>query len=148
MVPNNAFLLVLDLHGLEHVLGELLLKLLVGVVNAELLERVVLEVLETEDIKHTHVVGHVRVVRERLVNRGHEPVEHIGVDSLGKSVTAVHGQLLLKRHAVDIVHSAHGTRTQSRLKGLPGNAKHLSSRVSASVAFNDQRLLIVRRVGL
>jgi hypothetical protein len=38
--PGDPFLLVLDLHSLEHVQAELLLELLVGKVDAQLLERV------------------------------------------------------------------------------------------------------------
>ena len=52
-LPLNALLLVLFLLESEHVLVELLLKLLVRVVDAELLERVLREDLETKDIKQS-----------------------------------------------------------------------------------------------
>ena len=49
--PLDIFLLVLLLlHG-EHVLVELLLQLLIGVVDAQLLETVLLEDLEAKDIQ-------------------------------------------------------------------------------------------------
>ena len=52
-LPLNALLLVLFLLESEHVLVELLLKLLVRVVDAQLLERVLREDLETKDIKQS-----------------------------------------------------------------------------------------------
>ena len=50
-LPLDAFLLVLFLLQREHVLIELLLKLLICVVDAQLLERVLREDLKTKDIK-------------------------------------------------------------------------------------------------
>ena len=49
-LPLDAFLLVLLLLQCEHVLVELLLELLVGVVDAELLKRVLSENLEPKDV--------------------------------------------------------------------------------------------------
>ena len=50
-LPLDTFLLVLFLLQREHVLIELLLKLLICVVDAQLLERVLREDLKTKDIK-------------------------------------------------------------------------------------------------
>ena len=50
-LPLDAFLLVLFLLQREHVLIELLLKLLICIVDAQLLERVLREDLKTKDIK-------------------------------------------------------------------------------------------------
>ena len=50
-LPLNALLLVLFLLQSEHVLIELLLKLLVCVVDAELLKGVLIKNLEAEDVK-------------------------------------------------------------------------------------------------
>ena len=49
-LPLYALLLVLFLLESEHVLVELLLELLVGVVDAELLKRVLRENLEPKDV--------------------------------------------------------------------------------------------------
>ena len=50
-LPLDAFLLVLFLLQREHVLIELLLKLLICVVDAQLFERILGEDLETKNIK-------------------------------------------------------------------------------------------------
>ena len=50
-LPLDALLLVLLLLQGEHVLVELLLKLLVGVVDAQLLKRVLRENLESKDVQ-------------------------------------------------------------------------------------------------
>jgi hypothetical protein len=52
LAPVNAFPLVLKLLELEDVLVEVVLKLLITVVNAKLLERVHVEVLEPKYIEH------------------------------------------------------------------------------------------------
>ena len=50
-LPLNAFLLVLFLLKCEHMLIELLLKLLISVVDAELFKRVLRKYLESEDVQ-------------------------------------------------------------------------------------------------
>ena len=52
-LPLNAFLLVLLLLQSEHMLVELLLQLLIGIIDAELLERVLCKDLESKDIQDT-----------------------------------------------------------------------------------------------
>ena len=52
LLPVDALLVVLLLLHLEYVLHEELLKILVGVVDAKLLERVGAKVLEAEDVEH------------------------------------------------------------------------------------------------
>ena len=53
-LPLDALLLVFFLLKREHVLIELLLKLLICVVDTQLLERVLREDLETKDIKQAN----------------------------------------------------------------------------------------------
>ena len=53
-LPLDALLLVLFLLKCKHVLIELLLKLLICVVDTQLLERVLREDLETKDIKQAN----------------------------------------------------------------------------------------------
>mmetsp|Transcript_24891 Transcript_24891/g.61139 ORF Transcript_24891/g.61139 Transcript_24891/m.61139 type:complete len:276 (+) Transcript_24891:2715-3542(+) len=50
-INNNPLLLVLVHHGVQHLVDELLLQGLVGVIDAKLLERVVLEHLKAEDVE-------------------------------------------------------------------------------------------------
>lgn len=52
VAPGDCLLLVLLLLGPKHVLVELLVKLLVGIVDAELLERVLLKHLEPIDVEY------------------------------------------------------------------------------------------------
>lgn len=65
------------LHVLEDVLRELLLQLLVGVIDAELLEAVVLKGLEPEDVQQVDgaLVTSGRA-SHRVVDLRHQPVEH------------------------------------------------------------------------
>lgn len=54
VLPINALVIVLLLLQLEYMLNEELLEVLVGVIDAELLEAVVIEVLEAEDVQHAY----------------------------------------------------------------------------------------------
>ena len=57
MLPADVLVVVLLLLQLEDVLHEELLQVLVGEVDAELLEGVRAEVLEAEDVKHADAVA-------------------------------------------------------------------------------------------
>ncbi|WPK27202.1 hypothetical protein PUMCH_004579 [Australozyma saopauloensis] len=102
--PLDLLLDVLFLLQLEHVLVELLLQLLVGVVDAELLERVLLEVLESVDIKHSNervdVLLHLRRTEVR-VDVVHEPVEQRRINIFGKRVSG-HERLLVVQVGDDL----------------------------------------------
>lgn len=50
MLPIDALVIIFLLLQLEYMLHEELLEILVGVVDAELLEAIVIEVLEAEDV--------------------------------------------------------------------------------------------------
>ena len=75
---------------------EMLLKLLVGVVDRDLLKTVFLERFKAKDIKDAklmnrfHVItshlAHLRI--DRLVNFGHDPVEEFAVDGFRARVTS------------------------------------------------------------
>lgn len=54
MLPINALVIVLLLFQLEYMLNEELLEIFVGIIDAKLLEAVVVEVLETEDVQHAY----------------------------------------------------------------------------------------------
>ena len=82
---RSAARLVRELLGLEDGAQEEVLQLLVGVVDAQLLERVDLEDLEAEDVEEPDEGGGGRVrVGERLVDTTHEQVE----DALRQGRTA------------------------------------------------------------
>ena len=53
LTPRNVLLPVLLLLHLEHVVIEVLLQFLIGVVYAQLLETVLLEYLEAEDVQES-----------------------------------------------------------------------------------------------
>lgn len=54
MLPIDALVIVLLLLQLEYMLNEKLLEILIGIINAKLLEAVVVEVLEAEDIQYAY----------------------------------------------------------------------------------------------
>lgn len=54
MLPIYAFVIVLLLFEFEYMLNEELLEILVGIVDAKLLEAVVIEILEAEDIQYAY----------------------------------------------------------------------------------------------
>eukprot|EP00042_Codosiga_hollandica_P058624 m.886787 g.886787 ORF g.886787 m.886787 type:complete len:1258 (+) comp59913_c0_seq1:2120-5893(+) len=98
-VPVDAFLLVLLLLNVEHVVVEELLQALVGVVDEQLLERVELEDLETGNVKHTNEVGARRLGLDGLVDATHKPLEHALVGGLGQRLDGVDN--LVKSAALD-----------------------------------------------
>jgi len=79
--PVYLFLQVLLLFELEHVVIEELLQLLVGVVNANLLEAVLLENFETSNIEDTDE-GVETLLVEDLVGTLDDPQEETTVDGL------------------------------------------------------------------
>lgn len=54
MLPVDALVIVLLLLQLEYMLNEKLLKILVGIIDAKLLEAIVVKVLEAEDIQYAY----------------------------------------------------------------------------------------------
>ena len=75
---------------LEDVEVEVLLQLLVGEVDQQLLEAIVLEDLEAEDVEDANLRRRRRAARvggERRVDPPHEPVEQLGVQKLRQRVT-------------------------------------------------------------
>ncbi len=84
--PPDLLAHVLLLLQLEHMLAELLLQLLVGVVDAELLEAVLAERLEAVDVEHAYEGGGLHGALQTLVDLRHDPVEDRGVHVLGERV--------------------------------------------------------------
>lgn len=78
----------------NHVRVEVLLKLLIGVVDAQLLKTVLLEAFKAEDIEQSKRVDRIWVAtrrcvhlgRDRIVDLAHDPVEEFAVDGLGARV--------------------------------------------------------------
>lgn len=54
MLPVNALVIVLLLFQFEYMLNEKLLEILISIIDAELLEAVVVKVLEAEDIQYAY----------------------------------------------------------------------------------------------
>ena len=101
--PRNAFSFIKDLLGLDsilrkdlsrsskesnlkHIFVKLLVKLLVGVVDAELLEGVELEDLEAVNVEDADEVrlAVLRVALERIVDALHEPIEELRIQGLNE----------------------------------------------------------------
>eukprot|EP00982_Pelagococcus_subviridis_P004358 29141-Pelagococcus_subviridis.AAC.3 len=91
--PVDALALVLLLLELKHVLVELLLQALVRVVDAQLLERVLLEVLEAVDVENGHArrrrapAASIAAARtQRLVDARDDGIKQRGEDRLRERV--------------------------------------------------------------
>eukprot|EP00967_Tisochrysis_lutea_P153982 scaffold304992_cov30-Tisochrysis_lutea.AAC.3 len=102
-VPDNGFAQIDFLFLPENGSVEVRLQRLVGEVDAQLLERVGLELLKTKDVEHANEGARAHLCEERGVDTLHEPVEELGVDRLGKSVARVCRLLRLERDLVDRV---------------------------------------------
>lgn len=82
--PFDSFALVFFLLQDEHGVVEQLLQLLVGVVDAQLLERVQLEDLEAGYVENTDETGALSFrSAQRPIDSGHQPSEHSLVASFG-----------------------------------------------------------------
>mmetsp|Transcript_13467 Transcript_13467/g.20804 ORF Transcript_13467/g.20804 Transcript_13467/m.20804 type:complete len:1191 (+) Transcript_13467:1954-5526(+) len=91
-LPLDLFALVFFLLQLEHVVVEELLEPFVGVIDAKLLEAVLLENLETSNIQHTDEGRGIRA-SQNLVHSVDNPQETTVVDLLGEGITRVNGLL-------------------------------------------------------
>jgi len=102
-LPFNSFLLILVLLQSEHVLIELLLKLLVGVVNAQLLKTIFGENFKSKDIEEANeavlllisaglcFIAHV--FGDLSVDLLHDPREKSRVQMFGQSISGLVGLL-------------------------------------------------------
>mmetsp|Transcript_18537 Transcript_18537/g.55887 ORF Transcript_18537/g.55887 Transcript_18537/m.55887 type:complete len:300 (-) Transcript_18537:1458-2357(-) len=96
--PVDALAAVHLLLQLEQVPVELLLQALVGVVDAQLLEAVLLEALEAVDVQdgQAGAAGALVTHRQRLVDLVHQPPEERCIDGLGEGIPGVQGCLHLE----------------------------------------------------
>ena len=68
---------------------ELLLQLLVGIVDTELLEGVDLKSLKAVDVQHPNELVHLEIGLQCLVDVEDNPVKQVGVNALHKSVSGL-----------------------------------------------------------
>ena len=99
-LPRDALLPVLLLLQHEHVVVEELLQLLVRVVDAQLLEAVVVEDLEAGDVEHADEVLALGLGVQRLVHAIHQPPEATAVNGLAQGADRVHH--LIQRYEIAI----------------------------------------------
>jgi len=124
LLELDALLLVNELLLLEDLLVEVALELLVTVVDAELLERVDVKVLEAGNIQHTDVGGGAGK-GERRVDAGHEPVKEAGVEGLGEGVAGGVGLPDLERlaqHGAALAGGRHGAAGEGLLEDVQVHA--------------------------
>lgn len=96
----EAFALIQFLFVLQDVVVEELLELLIAVVDAELLERVHCEVLETGNVEHADVeVGGLE--GDALVDQTDDSVKEATVDGLGQSIPSVACLINFQRNPVN-----------------------------------------------
>lgn len=146
-VPDDGlaqvdFLLLAEDAGVEVRLQHLVCK-----VDAQLLERVRLELLKAEDVKHADEGARVGLREQRLVDRPDEPVEELRVDGLGERVAGVVRLLCLER---DFVHRAreglHRARRQRLLERRRRQLHQPRRRVHRVGRRDGARLGVIRRV--
>lgn len=87
-----------QLYLLEHPKIEELLKLLVTVVDAELLVAVEGEEFKSCDVQHADVVCR-GLEREALIDAGYNVIKKMRVDSLGQGIASIGRLLFLQRHS-------------------------------------------------
>jgi hypothetical protein len=90
VLPVDAFVVVLLLFELEDVPHEELLQVLVGKIDAELFEAIVVEVLEAEDVQDSDRIS-LALSRSvyRAVDLLHDEDEHSAVDAFDEGVSDV-----------------------------------------------------------
>jgi len=94
LVVDEGDMLIVDLLGLvepllklEGILVEVLLQLLVGEVDAKLLEAVLLEYLEPEDVQHSYHRGlDTRYGLHRGIDPFHQPIEQPAIKGLHQCI--------------------------------------------------------------
>ena len=123
-VPPNRFADVNLLLGLEDRRVEVCLQPLVGEVDAELLERVHLELLEAEDVEHADERARLGFGQQRFVDPRDEPVEHARVQRLRERVARERLEVVeaeVRLVVVVVVEASDGSGTTHRLRRLQGN---------------------------
>ena len=90
MLPIDALVIVFLLFQLEYMLNEELLEIFVGIIDAKLLETVVVKVLETEDVQHAYSTAGI-VLRPvyGLVNFLYNVYEQSPIYALHKCVSNI-----------------------------------------------------------
>jgi hypothetical protein len=148
VAPGDALRRVLGLLALEHVRVEGLLQLLVGQVDAELLERVGVEALEAVDVEDADGAGGAAAAAaaqgpDLAVDGGHQPVEEAGVEGLGQRVSRLGG--LHPAQALDDALPAglDGTRGERRLQRGGRHAQQRGGRLQrGGAALGRQHRLV------
>mmetsp|Transcript_9650 Transcript_9650/g.18160 ORF Transcript_9650/g.18160 Transcript_9650/m.18160 type:complete len:202 (+) Transcript_9650:3068-3673(+) len=100
LLPWNVLIYVRLLLGAKEKVDKLLVKLLVCVVDTQLLEAVVFKHLEPEDVEHADAALRLRWVLHALVDAVHQPVEEQAVQVLGQRVPRVQALLQVERNLV------------------------------------------------
>jgi hypothetical protein len=99
----------------KDVLVEVGLELLVGVVDAELLEGVHFEVLKSKDVEHADEILQVRLV-DRLVDVHHQPLEQPRVQRFHQCIARVDRLVVLQRNHRDLTLHIHRSLQQRALQ--------------------------------
>ena len=118
---------------------EELVKLLIRVVNAELLERVHLEVLETEDVEDPDKLSRVLSGVGALVDVIDEPSKRPRVECLRHGVPVLPSFIVLERDLGDVAADVDLPQKEHLADGLLVKTEQRSDRV-------DDGLVIVRQV--
>mmetsp|Transcript_38331 Transcript_38331/g.84240 ORF Transcript_38331/g.84240 Transcript_38331/m.84240 type:complete len:314 (-) Transcript_38331:767-1708(-) len=126
--PDDALARVDFLLGLEERDGEVLVELLVGEIDEELFERILLKVFEAINVENAENarVGRLgALIHQARVDLLHDPVEQLGVDSLGQRVARVLRLVRLERDLHLLTLELHSARAERLLQQLLVRAQQL-----------------------
>mmetsp|Transcript_6645 Transcript_6645/g.16124 ORF Transcript_6645/g.16124 Transcript_6645/m.16124 type:complete len:339 (-) Transcript_6645:610-1626(-) len=142
-VPSNRLAQIDLLLLAEDLRVEVRLQLLVGEVDAELLERVDLELLEAKNVEDANEGARLRVGEQANVDLLAQPVEETRIDRLGQRVAGVSRLLHLERDLVDrIRHGAHRARHESLFEALDRGLHEVGCRLQRGRLHHLARVVI------
>ncbi len=96
MRPLNTLLFIFDLDTFEHVKCKFLLEFFIGVIDTELLERVVFKSLKAKNIQHTNLMCNAASFRclalvsiQISINGRNKPLKNICIERLGQRMATL-----------------------------------------------------------
>lgn len=97
-IPNDSLFEVLFLFQFEHMLIELLLQLLVGIINRKLFEGITDKCLKTVNVQDADETMLLSTTCQTLIDNVHDVLEQFGIDMLGQSITCSLGGRQIHRY--------------------------------------------------
>mmetsp|Transcript_87204 Transcript_87204/g.262030 ORF Transcript_87204/g.262030 Transcript_87204/m.262030 type:complete len:223 (-) Transcript_87204:298-966(-) len=112
VLPLDALRFILSLLGLEDIPIELLLQPLIGVVDGQLLERIDLEIFETENVEDPNKSGDHCIISEHSVAACDQPSKLLAIDGFCQSFARIIGLFKRERNRDLVVTRHEASRAQ------------------------------------